>query len=239
MAPLGFGIFTENLWAVSLTADPPDRVDLPMLWRPMRTFAYLTVLPSLAYPLAVLHGVAIARCLYTFRRPTSTDIPKYEDKLTPEYVVYRRKYDPAKRRVEETNILSESVEIATALKICGDRRGEFVEDAASGSSYFVMERQTLNKAYMFRREKWSWAVVSDLTRYVFPCTLCWMFFPAARRFNTDIVAWWRGALPRWEIRHPFPNFFLSVNDYNRAKHRITMKNNMAMPVSAKPWTPIN
>ncbi len=204
----------------------------------MRTLALITLLPSLAHPIAVLHGVALLRCAYTFQRAVSTNVPKFEDKVTPEYVVYKRKYDPILKKIDETHILAESTEIADALKICGNRRGEFVEDGKSGASYFVMEKQTLNKAYMFRREKWAWAILSDLTRYVFPFTLCLMFFPAARRFNTDFIKWWQGSLPKWEVRHPIPNFFLSVNDYNRAKHRITMKNSLGMPVTAKPWTPI-
>jgi hypothetical protein len=235
----GLGILEENLFAVSMTADPPDRIDLPAVWRPWRTLGILVFFPFLAHPIALLHGIGVARCLWTFQRPISTNIPKYEDKTTPEYVVYKRVYDEVRQKILETHILNESGEVATALKVVGKKRGEFVEDhAVKGVSYFVQERMTLNKSYMFRREKWAWSVVSDLTRYVFPFTLTFMFFPAARRFNTDILLWWKGQLPRWDIRHPIPNFFLSVNDYNKAKHRVTMKSNL-MPVSAKPWTPIN
>lgn len=237
--PFGFGLITENLWATSMTSQQPERIDLPAFWRPFRTLFIITLFPSLAHPIAALHGFAILRCAYTFKRPVSTNVPKFEDKTTPEYIVYKRKYDPVLKKVDESNILAESAEIADALKVCGKRRGEYVEDAArSGISYFVMEKQTLNKAYMFRREKWAWSILSDMGRYVFPFTLCLFFFPAARRFNTDIVRWWKGAIPRWEVRHPIPNFFLSVNDYNRARHRITMRTSLGMPVSAKPWTPI-
>src|SRR3989338_3288469 len=183
----GLGIFTENLFATSMTADPPDRIDLPMVWRPMRALFWVTLLPSLAYPIAALHAVGVIRAAATFHLPVSTNVPKYEDKLSPEYVVYKRTYNASTKKIEETHILSESLELASALKICGNRRGEFVEDGAGqGTSYFVMERQTINKAYLFRREKWAWATLSDLTRFVLPCLICWMFFPAARRFNTDI-----------------------------------------------------
>jgi hypothetical protein len=233
----GLNVIYENLLATSMTNAPPDRIDVPMLWRPFRVLFMVTLLPSLALPLSVLHGIGFARCVWTFKLPVKSSIEKYEQKRTPEFVAYKRVFDKARQKVVDVSVSQDPKDLAEAIAVVGRIRGEYV-DNGSGTSYFVLERQTVNPSYLFRREKWAWSVISDLVRHAFPCVMCWFFFPAMRRFNVDMVQWWRGAIPSMQIRHPIPNFFMSVNDYNRAKHRITRRHNL-MPVTSKPWTQIN
>lgn len=240
--PSPFNIFTESMFAISLTSDPddlPKRVDMPAVWRPLRTFIYCTIMPSLAGPLCALHLWALGRCFYTARFPRSTNIPKYEDRVTPEFVVYKRTYDHTRKKIVETTVSMDSEALQEALAVVGNRRSEYVDDG-KGNSYFVTERQLINKAYMYRRERWAYAVLSDFIRFAVSAGVCWLFFPAMRRFNIDMTAWYNGVLPWTNIRHPIKNFFLSVTDYNKARYRIQARGKLtANPVSAKPWTPIN
>lgn len=233
-------IITDNLFAVSLTHnadDLPATIDAPMLYPPFKAFVACTLLPSLAMPLTLLHGWAMARCFYTGTWPRSTNVPKFEQRVVPEYVVYKRTYDHTHKKILETHITQDSDELRTALRVVGSVRGEYVDDNI-GNSWVVLERRMINKGYMFRRERWTWAAISDLVRYAIPCTICWLFFPSMRRFHIDLAAWWRGAMPWIQIRHPVTNFFMSVNDYNKAKLRITARHKIDMPATAKPWTPI-
>lgn len=238
--PSVFNIFHESMFAVSLSAnsdDLPQRVDIPALWRPFRTFLYLTVFPSLAGPLCALHGWALARCACTVRWPQSTNIPKFEDRVTPEFVVYKRTYDHTRKKIIETTVSMDSDALKEALAVVGKRRSEYVDDG-KGNSYFVTERQLINKAYMYRRERWAYAVLSDFIRYAVSAGICWLFFPAMRRFNADVFLWYKGGLPYQNIRHPVTNFFMSITDYNKAKHRIQSRGSLVNPVSSKPWTEI-
>ena len=207
----------------------PQAMDLEGVLQIVKTFAAVVLFPTLAAPLAALHGYGLFRCGRTMSLPYSVPQPMFEPGDV-QVVVHRRKYDTQRKRIVEDGCYFDNETIEYGLKVAGSRRDEFVDDPSEpGTSYFVMERRKLNKKFMIQGQSWAWAFLDDFLMFGFPLFVCMGFFKPARHFHADVAQWMRGILPMTQIRHPIGNFFLGINDYNRAKLRRPKHSGM------KPW----
>lgn len=196
-----------------------------------RCFVLCTVFPFLAPAYATLFGYGYLRCLATIHNP-----PPNEDPVTTgnvQYATHKRVYDPKTKRVAESHSLVYNEEFDHALKVVGTRRGEYVDDPSQkGVAYLVLEREQLNNSFLKKRNFWFPSVLSDFVRFGLAAGVAFTFFPAAKRFSVDVQLAMAHQLPFPEIRHPLTNFFKSVEEYNRAKHRVYIS---AVGKDAKPW----
>lgn len=224
----------DPITARSRVSDPeyiPEHIDLTMVWPPVRGALLCSMLPSLAAPLLGLHMYGWARCGMSMALPYRTDIKFFDDDV--EFVVHRRRYDPRTRKIVEEGSFFDGETLEHALQVAGSRRNEFVDDPKDkGVSYFVMERKRVNNKFVFRGENWVWGVLSDFSRNAMVAMVCYAFFPAMRRFHADVALVLQRRMAFTQVRHPVFNFFMTINEYNRAKHRVVTTK---VPSGARPW----
>ena len=213
--------------------DLPSFMDLEGLLHSGKIFVAVVILPTLSAPLAALHGFGLYRCGRTISMPYAVPQPMFESNDI-QVVVHRRKYDRHRNRIVDEGCFFDAATIERGMKVAGSRRDEFVDDPNEpGTSYFVMERRKMNKKYMQQGQSWLWGAMDDFLMYGVPLFICLSFFKPARQFHEDIWHWARGRLNITQIRHPIGNFFLGINDYNRAKMRKGTPNGSS--ASMKPW----
>lgn len=231
-----FGLLEETLHAKSRTRhrsqmDVRMGFDLSSFVSPLRAFCLLAVVPFCAAPVAILHGYGFLRCLWTMKLPYTKHVELYDEEETV-FIVHKRKYDLQRRKIVEKGNFTDTSTIDKALSICGKRRDEFVDDPQEkGTSYLVIERPTISREYMYRGRKWTYGFLADVVRHIVPMFIAFAFFPAMKYLSQDLVLWRRGQLPMTMIRHPISNFFLTVQDYNKARARMVSR----VPTNARPW----
>jgi hypothetical protein len=233
--------FTESfrrcMTASSHSSDPerlPECMDMMGFGQCFKVFVASCVLPTVAAPLAALHAFGLYRCGRTICAPYSVPQPMFlADDV--QVVVHRRKYDRDRKRIVEEGCFFDSPTIEKGMKVAGSRRDEFVDDPAEpGVSYFVMERRKMNRKYMIQGQCWVYGAMDDFVMYGAPLFICAGFIKPARQFHHDIFLWLRGRLRFVQIRHPVANFFLGINEYNRAKMRKSTTKKIVKPM-LKPW----
>jgi hypothetical protein len=206
-------------------ADPeriPQKIDICMLWPAAKVGMLCSVLPPMLVPLMALHTFGYARCLATMRHPYQQMEPMLDEYKDVQYAVHRRRYDRDSKKIIDDAPMDTPQHISYALSIVGTKRNEFVDDPGEkDAAWLVIERHTLNPKFFNRGENWAWAFGGDTMRYMGASLMCAVFMPAMKRFNTDMTHVWRGQIRMTQVRHPITNFFQTVEDYNKAKHRIT------------------
>lgn len=222
------------LHATSRTTDKIGHIDFAMVMPPARIFIYLTLFPFLCYPVAALYGYGYFRCLRTTKSPMAMRGYDIYEKAAKQYVVQKRVFDKRQRRYVETQIIDDVEQIDYAIKLAGDKRNEFIDDPnQKGVAYYVQERLLMRNEAMFTGENWTWAITSDVCRYLLPIGLAFIFHPAAQRVRVDFQLWMQGRL-RWiQIRHPLLNFLKTGQEYRRTRVRSNLTN--AAPKDARPW----
>ena len=193
--------------------------DVWAILEPIKTFCILTCFPPLCVPLGVLYGVASLRALATLRLPYRNHEPIFTDDV--EYCIYRRVYDTKNRRLLDDQVAFDPDTLEYALDVVGERRRQYVDDPyQKGVAYMLIERRQINRGFALRGSIWGLGITTDMLRTAVPMCLCLAFWPATTRLSKDLVLVAQGRLQVANVRHPIPNFFLTVNDYNKAKHRI-------------------
>lgn len=225
-------LWNEPLHARSRTCDRLGHIDFGMVVPPIRAFFYCTLLPYLAYPIALLHLYGFYLCVQTMVLPRYYRRERYSKRVM--YGVQRRVYDPHQKRIHETQI-DDVTEIQHALEVTGTTRNQFVDDPTrEGTAYYVVEQKIMKAEAIFTGENWAWAFISDTCRYATPLLFAYLFHPSCKRLTVDIRLWMQGRL-RWrQIRHPLLNFFKSYREYNSAMQRINVTK--PLPKGSKPWS---
>lgn len=228
-------MLSRCLEAESKTKDPrliPEHWDMGMLWPVVRACGLCTLVPSLAYPIGLLHMYAYTRIMATTNFNYRQEFPKYTGSI--KYCVYRREYDHLRKRMTDSSLFEtqHADEVARALHVVGSLRNEYVMDPQNRSvSYYVIEQRQINGKNIFQGENFAWTCIAEWMRFMGVVLACYMFLPAARRFNTDVVQVLKRQLPVSQVRHPAMNFFFNIQEYNRAKNRL----NARLPSDARPW----
>ena len=154
----------------------------------------------------------------------------YLDHIT--YIGYKRELNRDRQKINEQMIMPNDEELKYALEVVGNKRNEYVLDPKKKSvSYFVIEQRTMNARSVFQGENYAWTMLAEFVRFGGAAAMCYVFRPAGRRFLDDVPQVLKGKLGLTEMRHPISNFFLTIQEYNKAKHRV----NARLPKEARPW----
>jgi hypothetical protein len=225
--------FYMCMTAVSHSSDPehlPEAMNMGGIAQSGKVFLCLCLFPSFSAPLGLLHAYGLYRSGRTISKPYAVPQPMFQQNDI-QVVVHRRKYDRDRRKIVEEGCFFDAPTIERGMKVAGSRRDEFVDDPQDpGVSYFVMERRKLNRKYMIQGQSWLWGAMDDFTTFGMPLFICAAFLKPARHFHYDVGQWVRGKIRFVQIRHPVGNFFLSINDYNRAQ----LRRSTSRP-GLKPW----
>lgn len=226
------GLWRDPLTARSRTRDRLGHIDFGMIIPPIRAFVFYMMLPSLCYPVALLHLYGFYRCLRTVALPRHYSQDRYEKHVI--YGVQKRTYDRRRRTILEVQV-DDVMETRRALYVTNGQRNTFVDDPAHpGTAYYIVEQKVMRAEAMFTGENWTWAFISDSCRFLLPAALAYTFVPASKRLSIDLRLWRQGRLTLRQVRHPITNFFKSYAEYNKNLHRLNVVK--PTPKGAQPWS---